>query len=218
MQELQKYAAETLEAPLFGVAMTEKLWLHPDYEFLRNKFQFAVVIGYKISYGITDTLIDGPNQLYLAYYRQVNYLLDRSATRITQWIEMHGHNAVPIAATQIIDWKSQLGILSHRHAAVEAGLAWWGRNNLAVTVEFGSHQRWATILTDMPLKPGKPHEMDCGECRACIEMCPAGAIGDTAHDFDRNRCIEILKSFGKRGIGHYICGMCIKPCKGKKPN
>ena len=206
----------SLEIPLFGVADTKKCWFHPEIEHLRYKFPFAIVIGYKVSYGITDTLVDGPNKLYFAHYRQLNYLLDKSATHITQWIELRGYEAVPIPASQTIDWANQFGIFSHRHAAVAAGIAFWGRNNLAITKQFGAHQRWASILTNFPLITGEPLDMDCGECRACINSCPANAIGETKEEWDYEKCFAKLKEFTQRGIGHYICGMCIKPCRGKE--
>ncbi|RKZ32092.1 hypothetical protein DRQ33_06505 [bacterium] len=214
--ELKKYCRDKLEIPLFGVAETDNLWFHPEIESLRQKMLFAVVLGYKLAYGVTETLMDGPNKLYFAHYRQLNYLLDRSATRVAQWIELKGYNALPIPASQTIDWENQYGHFSHRHAAVESGLAFWGRNNLAITPQFGAHQRWVSILTDIPLTPGKKLNMDCGECRACIGMCPANAIGENIQQFNRQDCIDMLKQFTKRGIGHYICGMCIKPCKGNK--
>jgi len=214
--QLKEYATAKLELPLVGFARTDNLWFHPEIEDLRQRMPFVVVIGFKLSYGITNTLIDGPNRLYLAHYRQLNYILDRSATRIAQWIELRGYKAVPIPASQTIDWANQQGHFSHRHAAVEAGLAFWGRNNLAITPEFGAHQRWASILTDMPLVPGEKLDMDCGDCYACIKTCPAGAIGKTREEFNIHLCLAKLKSFQKeRNIGHYICGMCIKPCRGK---
>ncbi|MCD6594396.1 epoxyqueuosine reductase [bacterium] len=215
-QELKNFAIDKLDAALFGVAkIDDELWFHPDIEFLKKTMKYVVVIGYKLAYGITDTLVDGPNILYLAHYRQLNYILDRSETRIAQWLELRGYKAVPIPASQTVDWKEQLGHFSHRHAAVKSGLAFWGRNNLAITPEFGAHQRWASILTDMPLTSGKKLNMDCGDCTACIKSCPANAIGMTREEWDYEKCFAMLKSFGKRGISHYICGMCIKPCKGE---
>ena len=214
-KKLKEFVESKLFVPLFGVATTSGLPFHEEIAQLKEKFPFVVVIGYKVSYAITETLVDGPNKLYFAHYRQLNYQLDRATTIIAQWIELKGYGAVPIPASQTIDWEHQLGHFSHRHAAVAAGLAFWGRNNLAITPEFGAHQRWASILTDMPLVAGKPLKMDCGECRACITACPVGAIGEKREDWDYEKCFAKLKEFTKRGIGHYICGLCIKPCKGK---
>ena len=212
---LREYVQRELDAPLFGIASTGQSWFHPEMEHLRKKLPYAVVIGYKIAYGITELLTDGPNQVYLAHYKQVNYLLDKGATQIAQWLEMQGSIAVPIPASQIVAWDNQYGHFSHRHAAVAAGLAFWGRNNLAITPQFGAHQRWVSILTDMPLIPGNKLEMDCGKCHACAKLCPASAIGESRDDWNYEKCFAKLKEFAKHGIGHYICGLCVKPCRGK---
>ncbi len=212
---LRQYAESILEVPIFGIAETERLWFHPEVAHLKSKLPFVVVIGYKLSYGVTETLINGPNRLYLAHYRQLNYLLDKAATQLAMWLEMRGAMALPIPASQIMDWQNQLGHLSHRHAAVAAGIAFWGRNNLAITPQFGAHQRWASILTDFQMLPGKPLNMDCGNCRACILSCPAKAIGETRDQWDYEKCYALLTEFSKQGISQHICGMCIKPCRGK---
>jgi epoxyqueuosine reductase len=71
------------------------------------------------------------------------------------------------------------------------------------------------VLTDLSLEPDKPVEGDCGNCYRCLEVCPAGAI--TKEGYDRGKCLEKLKEFAKKpGIGQFICGVCVKACKGKK--
>lgn len=215
VEQLSNYARNVLEIPLFGVADTAKCWFHPTMERFRALYGFAIVIGLPLCYGIMESLVDGPNELYLSHYRQINYLLDKHATTLAQGIEYSGWRAVPIPASVVVDWQNNLGHFSHRHAAVESGLAWWGRNNLAVTSEFGSHQRWVTILTNAPLTAGCARENGCIGCALCRDACMAGAIGNSALEFKRELCISMLRSFSKRGIGHSICGMCIKVCKGK---
>lgn len=213
--QLSMYARNVLELSLFGVADTTNCWFHPTMERFRALYRSAIVIGLPLCHGVMESLIDGPNELYLAHYRQLNYLLDKNATTLAQSIEYSGWRAVPIPASVVVDWQNNLGHFSHRHAAVESGLAWWGRNNLAVTPEFGSHQRWATILTNAPLTAGCARENGCGSCMRCKDSCPAGAIGNSGLEIKRELCVAMLRSFSKRGIGHSICGMCIKVCKGR---
>lgn len=56
----------------------------------------------------------------------------------------------------------------------------------------------------------------CGECRACIKVCPASAIGEARENFDLAKCMGMLKVFSKEeNIGSMICGLCIKACRGK---
>lgn len=70
------------------------------------------------------------------------------------------------------------GVLSNRFVAVAAGLAVFGRSGVALTGEYGPHQRFVAIITDADLPATGPmQETDfCKECRACIEACPMRAI------------------------------------------
>ena len=150
------------------------------------------------------------------HYRQVNFLLDRAALLTAGLIQDHGYRALPIAASQIIDWDNQRAHVSHKKLGELAGLGWLGRNNLLVNPEFGSRFRLVTILTDMPLGADAPLAMDCGECQRCVSRCPALAIKDTREAFDHRACFEKLKEFKRRGlVGQYICGVCVKACPGR---
>ena len=144
----------------------------------------------------------------------LNHLLDQTSLRISLAIQNEGYNAMPIPASQIVDWQKQTAHLSHKMIALRAGTGWIGRNNLLVHPEYGSRIRIATVLTDIPLKTDTPYEGGCGECRKCISVCPVSAIGDTHEEWDRIACLEKLKYFSKTyNIGQYICGLCVKVCR-----
>lgn len=176
---------------------------------------YAISMGVRLSQGILEGIVDHPTLLYLWHYRQANLLLDRVAFQMAWRIQEMGGKAVPIPASQIVDWEHQRGSLSHKHVGVMAGHGWIGRNNLLVHPRFGSAVRYVTLLTDLPLVVDRPLEGDCGLCRACVEVCPAGALGETREAYDVHRCFEQLKGFSKkRGIGQYICGVCVKACQG----
>ena len=122
---------------------------------------------------------------------------------------------MPIPASQILDWQSQKGHISHKKIGYLAGLGWIGRNNLLVNKDIGSQFRLVSILTDMPLKIDKPQKESCGKCRLCIAICPVSAIKDNPLDFDHIKCFEKLKDFQKqRLVEQYICGICVRVCKG----
>ena len=92
-----------------------------------------------------------------------------------------------------------------------------GRNNLLVTPEYGSQVRFVTVLTDMelPRRSGGLAGGDCGECRACVKMCPVGAIDEDPGKFDLDRCAAQLRRFARsEKINTMICGLCIKVCVG----
>ena len=184
-------------------------------ESIRGSLPTAIVIALRVSAAVLSTLEDGPNLLYLHHYRQINAGLDRAATTISAEIERRGCRALPIAASQIVDWQRMAGQISHRAMARLAGLGWRGRNNLLVTPQLGSQVRLATILTDFPLPADHLLETDCGHCRRCAAACPAGAIGDSPASFDLAACRDKLDDFRKsRRVQQHICGVCVKVCPG----
>jgi epoxyqueuosine reductase QueG len=204
---------------LFGVAdlhalKRDEILLSPPWI---DQHPFAISVGYHLSDSILEGIETQPTPLYFHHYQRVNILLDSIGLIVTSMIQDLGYRALPVPASQIVDWKNQRGHLSHKHVARMAGLGWIGRNNLLVNEKFGSRVRLVTILTDFPLLPDSPLSRDCGSCRACRSVCPAGAISERPEDFDHLRCYEQLKTFSKTlHFSHHICGICVKACRGHR--
>ena len=207
-----------LGASLFGVCDLSRL----KSEFLDlspgviKGLDRGISLAVRLSDKIMESIEDRPTKLYYYHYRQVNYFLDRIALEITQFIQNRDSSALPIPSSQTIDWENQRGHLSHKEVAQQAGLGWIGRNNLLVNPDFGSRIRLVTVLTDFSIPYDKPIEDRCGECKDCLGVCPAGAIRERVEDFDRLACYRQLDEFRKScKIGHHICGICVKACKGQ---
>lgn len=182
-----------------------------------DRFDRAISLAVRLSDAVIEDLVDRPTPLYLHHYRQANAILDRGAFEISRRIQEMGGRALPVGASQLVDWKTQSGHLSHKEVARRAGLGWIGRNNLLVTPQFGARVRLVTILTDLPLETGSPPTEGCGECRRCIAACPAGAIQERREDFDHVACYEKLQFFKNAyNIPHHICGLCVKACSGRR--
>jgi epoxyqueuosine reductase len=76
-----------------------------------------------------------------------------------------------------------------REAAVRAGVAFYGKNTMAITRGFGSWVVLGTLVTDVEIEPTQPLETDCGSCRLCIDACPTGAL-DEPGVVDATRCLS----------------------------
>ncbi len=76
-----------------------------------------------------------------------------------------------------------------REAAVRAGVAFYGKNTMAITRRFGSWVVLGTLVTDVEIESTPALELDCGSCRLCIDACPTGAL-DTAGELDANKCLS----------------------------
>lgn len=179
-----------------------------------EQFPRAVVFGFPLAQSVLNTIKDKPTLIYKHHYKTVNWILDQTAYHLVRSIEEGGNRALAIPASQTVDWEQQKGHLSHKSLAVAAGLGHIGRSGLVVHPEFGARVRYASVLTDLEFTPDASIETDCGSCRKCVAVCPAGAIGDSGVDL--TRCLQKLKEFSKiRGIGQYICGVCVKACDGQ---
>ena len=216
-EKLRKFADE-LGVDLFGIAditsVREEFNLAPE---LSRQFHFGLSFGKNLIHSILEDIKDHPTPLYFHHYRQLNYFLDRTAFLVSSFIQDFGYKALPIPASQIVDWERQRGHLSHKKIGFLAALGWVGRNNLLVSPILGAQFRLVSVLTDMPLKPDEPMGSDCGSCVACLSCCPAGAIKMDKADFDHHACFEKIKEFRRLGlVSQYICGICVRACQPQK--
>ncbi|RKZ27391.1 hypothetical protein DRQ20_00600 [bacterium] len=197
---------------LIGVASVEDIpseYLYPEIR--KVKYPRAISLAYPLLPSVLETIENEPTLIYKHHYKVVNWLLDQAAHKIAYFLCKKGYDALPIAASQTVDWEVQRGHISHRFIAHKAGLGWIGKSGLLVNPQYGPRIRLATIFTSAPLEPDSPYEGECGDCKVCIEACPAGALSDNG--YDKEKCLQQLKKFAsKRGIGVLICGVCVKVC------
>jgi epoxyqueuosine reductase len=76
-----------------------------------------------------------------------------------------------------------------REAAARAGVAFYGKNTMAITRRFGSWVVLGTLVTDVEIEPTPALELDCGSCRLCIDACPTGAL-DEPGVLDSTKCVS----------------------------
>ncbi len=75
--------------------------------------------------------------------------------------------------------------------AVKAGLGWMGKHTNVLSDDAGSWFFLGEIYTNLPLATSKPVKDHCGDCVACIEICPTKAI-IKPYELDARRCISYL--------------------------
>ena len=77
-----------------------------------------------------------------------------------------------------------------RDAAVRAGLAFSGRNTMAIVPGEGSFVALGAIVTDAELEPAEELvPPGCGSCTLCLDACPTGALIEPGV-LDATRCLS----------------------------
>jgi epoxyqueuosine reductase QueG len=221
--ELKRTAVEA-GASVARVADLDRLrgleTLPPD---LLDGFRYAVSMAVALSDPIIESVTDQPTPIYASHYSRVNALLDRTALKVTRYIEERGARAMPLPASQTLDEERNVSYLSHKAVAVAAGIGWQGKSLLTVSPDYGPRIRLVTVLTDADLEPDEPIRNRCGGCTRCTDACPVGAIKNVntdSHYASREealhfeRCVRQLRQVftPMEHIGAPICGVCIKVC------
>ena len=112
--------------------------------------------------------------------------------------------------------------LLEREFAHQAGLGWFGRNSLLIDDRLGSYFFLAALLTSEKLEhDSTPQAGRCGTCRACIDACPTGALGEDGQ-VDARRCLSYLTIEHRGSIGNefrqaignqaFGCDVCQEAC------
>ncbi|WP_298940825.1 tRNA epoxyqueuosine(34) reductase QueG [uncultured Psychromonas sp.] len=78
-----------------------------------------------------------------------------------------------------------------RPLAEKAGLGWVGKHSLLLDKDSGSWFFIGELLVDLALPVDKPQANQCGQCVACIKICPTQAIV-APYVVDGRRCISYL--------------------------
>jgi len=183
----------------------------------------AVSIAVALEPAVIRGIKNGPTVEYFAEYERVNALLGRLGEEMARILTDAGNQARAFTATtEQIDRATLSTKLQHRTVATRAALGWIGKSGLLVTREYGSAVRLVSVLTDAKLETTKPIEAsDCGDCRQCVERCPAQAIvganweaGVTReHLYHAAACFKMAREFAARtAIKATLCGVCINVC------
>jgi epoxyqueuosine reductase len=114
------------------------------------------------------------------YHKLLRARLQKLAGRIAAEIGPFGHRVFTDSAPVL-----EVAL------AERSGLGWRGKHTLLLHREAGSYFFLGEIYTDLPLPADRPQAAHCGDCRACLDVCPTQAIV-APHTVDARRCISYL--------------------------
>ena len=144
------------------------------------------------------------------YHKVMRKRLQRLTDRIRQAVGDFGYRVFVDSAPVL-----------EKALAEKAGLGWIGKHTNLLNRQAGSWFFLGEIYTDLPLAVDSPVGGHCGDCQACLEICPTRAI-IAPYRLDARRCISYLTielhgsipvAF-RRAIGNriYGCDDCQQVC------
>ena len=132
-------------------------------------------------------LLDHPQKAYVSRYalgRDYHKVLRGRLAALAQRIEK---SIGPLGYRVFVDSAPVL----EKPLAEKAGLGWIGKHTNLINREAGSWFFLGELYTDIELPADQPESDHCGTCRACLDVCPTGAIVGP-YELDARRCISYL--------------------------
>jgi len=139
-------------------------------------------------------VLKSPEKAYVSRYalgRDYHKLIRKRLANIAKKIETEAsaiYADLKISQRPFVDSAPVL----ERPAAHKAGLGWIGKHTLLINENAGSFFFLGEIFTNLPLPLNrkKPQNL-CGDCRACLQICPTDAFPEP-YVLDARRCISYL--------------------------
>ncbi len=114
------------------------------------------------------------------YHKVLRARLQKLAERLAAELGPFGHRVFTDSAPVL-----------EAELASRSGQGWRGKHTLVLDREAGSTFFLGEIYVDLALPPSEPVTAHCGNCSACIDICPTRAIV-APHRLDARRCISYL--------------------------
>jgi len=114
------------------------------------------------------------------YHKLMRNRLQKLADKITAAIGPFGYRAFVDSAPVL-----------EKAIAEKAGLGWIGKHSNLINRRAGSWFFLGEIYTDLPLPADQAAGNHCGQCKACLDICPTQAIV-APYQVDARRCVSYL--------------------------
>lgn len=117
------------------------------------------------------------------YHLRVTEGLEALAQKITAALKTAVNYKIYVDNSKLLD----------RASAWQAGLGFFGKNNLLINPRYGSLFFIGQLLLDVPLAFERtvPLESRCGDCERCLRVCPGGALEEGV-TLRPDRCVSYL--------------------------
>jgi len=226
--DLETYAGhlEQLEEFLRKGYHGEMAWLarrayersHPKHLWPQAKSAFVVAANYGSGHDVFEDMSSGEHAYISVYARRKDYhdVLKKKLKNLVQACIDEGYQAKLFVDT---------APLMEKPLAAQAGIGWQGKHTNLVSRQFGSWLFLGVVLTDAYLPANAESTDHCGQCRACMDICPTQAIPEP-YKLNAQRCLAylsieykgVIPRVYRRAMGNRVfgCDDCLAICPWNK--
>lgn len=136
---------------------------------------------------VSQQVLDDPTAAFVSryalgrdYHKLLRNRLQKLADKIAEKIGPFGYRAFVDSAPVL-----------EKAIAEKAGLGWIGKHSNLINRGAGSWFFLGEIYTDLALPSDQAASNHCGQCRACLDICPTQAIVGP-YQVDARRCVSYL--------------------------
>ncbi len=165
-------------------------------------------------------LLDKADRGYISVYarnRDYHDLVKKRLKRLGRWL-------IETAGGEIKVFVDTAPVME-KPLAEAAGLGWQGKHTNLLSRDLGNWFFLGAVFTTLDLPRDTPGADHCGNCRACLDICPTNAF-PAPYQLDANLCISYLTIEHKgpvpvelrRAMGNriYGCDDCLAVCPWNK--
>ncbi|HEX3075395.1 MAG TPA: epoxyqueuosine reductase [Lachnospiraceae bacterium] len=206
-----------LGADVCGFASVERFDHAPEGYHPRDSYsdcKTVVVIGLALPKGLYEVK---PDLIYGHFNNLTCHEVDRVSMMVAKVIEeAYDGVAVPLPCDGPYEyWDSDKmeghGLMSMKHAAVNAGIGTMGKNTLLINPKYGNRLTVGAILTNLELSSDEYAEPSCiNGCNICVKSCPVQAI--SAELVNQKLCRSNTYGKTERGFDTVECNHCRSVC------
>lgn len=131
-----------------------------------------------------------PTSAYISRYalgRDYHKLMRNRLQKLADKIQAEIGSELPGAMRAFVDSAPVL----EKALAEKAGLGWIGKHSNVINRKAGSWFFLGELFINLPLPIDSPATAHCGECHACLDICPTQAIV-APYRVDARRCVSYL--------------------------
>ncbi|GGB19343.1 tRNA epoxyqueuosine(34) reductase QueG [Agarivorans gilvus] len=186
--DLDQWLAKNYHGEMDYLARNLELRKHPELLHLGTQRIISVRMDYLPEDAKFAASLKDDQQAYISryalgrdYHKLMRKRLNQLAKAISEFCQQQLNTRPFVDSAPVLE----------RQLATKAGLGWTGKHSLLINQDAGSWFFLGELFIDLPLPIDQAVNQQCGDCVACLTICPTQAIVEP-YQVDARRCISYL--------------------------